>query len=630
MSLPEPARITLMGLPIDDVDRAEAVARISELIDRGGAAHVVTANLDIVRQALDDPAVRRAFESADLVVADGVPLLWMARLQRTPLRGRVNGTDVTLDLLSRLAPTKGWRVSIVGGEPGVAEGAARAAAERWGCDFTLVAAPTREEMDQSGAAIADAVVAARTDLLLLAIGGGRQERWVLEHRDRLRCTVIGVGSAIDFLAGNRARAPRLLQRLGLEWAWRLAQEPRRLWKRYLMEGPAVLIRFLRERRQAAKPAADSVRACYVMLEFPVLSQTFVVDEIAALREAGAAVMTVSMEGGPGADVVLGTVRASSLRVVAEAGLMMLIRPQSVACLFRGPLTIGYRLKLLAAARQAHRFGANVVHAHFAYRSADGAEVIGRALGKGHSFTAHAHDIFVHNHELARRLDAASQVITVCDYNRDHLVQTYGDALERKLHVVPCSTSVVGPAVAARPRDNDPVILAVGRLVPKKGFDLLIRAAAGLRTRARIVLIGDGPEEHSLRQLAQETECTIEFLGAQGRDVIASRLSEATLLCLPCRVASDGDRDSMPVVIKEAMAACLPVVATNEVGVPEMVDDGCTGILVPPEDVEELRRALDCLLSDRDLAERMGEEGRRLVEEKFDLQDQAKRLLEIFG
>lgn len=373
-----------------------------------------------------------------------------------------------------------------------------------------------------------------------------------------------------------------------------------------------------------------MNACYVLLHFPARTETFVSDEIDALRDAGAKVFTVSLEGGPGADLALCLRRARDVWTLRRVLALLAHRPRALAALLRGPLTLGYRLRLLAAAEEARRRGVDTVHAHFAYRSADGAEVIGRALGTGHSVTAHAHDIFVGNADLARRLAAARAVVTVCEYNRRHLEEMLGSAIAAKLHVIPCGTRIGERAAATEPAE--PVVLGIGRLVAKKGFDDLVAALALLpaNARPRLVLVGDGPQRGRLEALASDLGADVTFTGGLDHDATTAWLERATLFCLPCKVAGDGDRDSMPVVVKEAMAAGLAVVSTVEVGVPEMVVDGETGFLVPPGDPEALAGAIAALLADPARRRAMGDAGRRLVEARFDVRLQAKRLLEVLG
>jgi len=374
-----------------------------------------------------------------------------------------------------------------------------------------------------------------------------------------------------------------------------------------------------------------VRVAYVLLHAPGRSETFIVDERAEVAAQGAEVTTVVLEGGAGGEpgaVEVDRLSARSAAVGRDAVALVARRPQALRALMVGPLTFGLRFKLLAVARRLGHV--DVVHAHFAYRSADAAEVLGRALGCGHSFTAHAHDIFVDNAELGRRTGAARLVVTVCEYNRRWMAARYGAAAAAKIHVIPCSVRVDRP-VATTPA-ADPIVLAIARLVPKKGLDTLLDAFAKLAEPARLVIVGEGP---LAGELAAQTEALgltdrVAFVGGLDHEQAMTWYGRAAVFCLPCRIAPDGDRDSMPVVIKEAMAAGLPVVSTTEVAVPEMVDDGVTGLLVEPDDAAALAGALDRLLADPALRERMGAAGRDLVARRFDLRRQARRLLAIWG
>ena len=388
-----------------------------------------------------------------------------------------------------------------------------------------------------------------------------------------------------------------------------------------------------------------MRACYVLLRFPVPSETFVRDEIAALREAGHSVLTVSIEGGPGADLALATRRARSGWVLRRALALLARRPAAALRAWRLPaLSPGLRLKLLAAAEEARRAGVDAVHAHFAYRNADAAAVIGTALGTGHSLTAHARDIFVPSGDLASRLEAARTVVTVCRYNRDFLLARF-PRLEPKLVVIPCSTRITARVGGAgpdhhpdgadpdrRPDEGGGVVLAIGRLVEKKGFDDLLSALALTRQPCRLVLIGSGPLEGPLTGRAGSLGLSgrLTMLGELDHAGALGWLARADVFCLPCKVAADGDRDSMPVVVKEAMAAGLAVVSTREVGVPEMVEDGVTGLLVPPSDPAALAGALDRVLADPELRRAMGRAGAALVAERFDLRDQARAVAAAIG
>ncbi|MCO8126377.1 glycosyltransferase [Acidimicrobiia bacterium EGI L10123] len=369
--------------------------------------------------------------------------------------------------------------------------------------------------------------------------------------------------------------------------------------------------------------------CYVLLDYPVLSQTFVHDEIRALRDRGVDVHVVNLEGA-GGDLPLRAHRARSWWTLAHVARLLARRPQAIGALARGPLTFGFRLRLLAAAEVARRRGVRAVHAHFAYRSADAAEVIGRSLGTGHSLTAHARDLFVPEGDVSHRLRAAACVVTVCEYNRRWIEQHHGDA--GPVVVIPASTDLGRPPPPPVPRAA-PTIITVGRLVEKKGMDVVLAACARLTGRWRLVVVGDGPEEATLRRQAEALGIAdrVRFAGARDHEETIRAIAEADVFCGAYRVARDGDRDSMPVVVKEAMAAGRPVVATDVVAVGEMVDDGASGVLVPPDEPAAMAEALERLLADRCLRASMGARGRQIVEERFDLARQAERLhREVFA
>ena len=239
------SKVELMGVRFDAISLDEAVLSVQLLMGAKGLSQVVTANLDYIAQIQRDASLAETVASADLVVADGVPLLWMARWSGQRLPGRVNGTDLVVRLLQRAAE-RGWQVAFLGGEPGVAEEAARRASSRWSTPVAGVWPLPPAEVNDPAASrgVAQAVGSLGRSLILVGLGAGRQDGWIRSNRDLLgEGVVIGVGSALDFVAGTRRRAPRFFQRAGLEWLWRLGLEPGRLWRRYLLEDAPLLARF---------------------------------------------------------------------------------------------------------------------------------------------------------------------------------------------------------------------------------------------------------------------------------------------------------------------------------------------------------------------------------------------------
>lgn len=223
---------------IDVVTFAETLAAIETLVVRGRGGAVYTPNVDHIVKAETNTAFRGAYEHVSLSLADGMPLVWAAGLLGCPLPERVAGSDLLIPLLE-LAAKRRWSVYLLGGAPGSAETAAAVLAKRFGVrvagwDDCRIGT---DGSDSNGESIARAQ-AAKADLILVGLGPPKQELWIHRASDSLRPAVaLGIGAGIDFLAGRYKRAPRWMSRIGFEWAFRLVQEPRRLWRRYLIEGP---------------------------------------------------------------------------------------------------------------------------------------------------------------------------------------------------------------------------------------------------------------------------------------------------------------------------------------------------------------------------------------------------------
>jgi colanic acid/amylovoran biosynthesis glycosyltransferase len=181
----------------------------------------------------------------------------------------------------------------------------------------------------------------------------------------------------------------------------------------------------------------------------------------------------------------------------------------------------------------------------------------------------------------------------------------------------------------------PVICSIGRLIEKKGFGDLIAACGVLRNNARDFecrIIGEGPLEQELRAqiAAAGLEKLVQLTGPRTQAQIATELAGATVFVLPCRRESDGGMDNLPTVIMEAMAAGLPVISTPLAGVPEMVENGTSGELVPEQDPAALAVAIQRLIDDPQKARQLGERGRQIATEKFAIAESARQLREIFG
>jgi N-acetylglucosaminyldiphosphoundecaprenol N-acetyl-beta-D-mannosaminyltransferase len=222
---------------------AEAIERIDTLVRSKRAAIVVTPNVDHVIRAQKDQAYAELVRGADLVLADGQPIVWVSRLVGTPLKERVAGSDL-FPRLCGFAAEKGYRVFFFGGDPGAAEGARDVLQQRYpGLRVVGTCYPPYgfETDPTENRKSIEAIWAARPDILFVGLGSPKQERWIAAHMHEYGPAVsIGVGISFSFVAGHVRRAPRWMRRAGLEWLHRLWMEPRRLWKRYLVRGWAFL------------------------------------------------------------------------------------------------------------------------------------------------------------------------------------------------------------------------------------------------------------------------------------------------------------------------------------------------------------------------------------------------------
>lgn len=237
----------ILGMRVDCTHYSEAVNVIVRLSRRGASAHVCVATVHMVMEAHDDEEFRRVVNAAELVTPDGVPLVWCLRLLGLWRALRVYGPTLTPRICSA-AQSEGIRVGFYGGTEEVLERmTSRLQADFPDLDIAFRYSPpfrpaTPSEDDEIVAAIEDAGV----QILFVGLGCPKQERWMSQHRDRVSCVMVGVGAAFDFIAGVKPLAPAWMQRAGLEWLFRLASEPKRLWRRYCYHNPRFLWAFARQ------------------------------------------------------------------------------------------------------------------------------------------------------------------------------------------------------------------------------------------------------------------------------------------------------------------------------------------------------------------------------------------------
>ncbi|GAA4923115.1 WecB/TagA/CpsF family glycosyltransferase [Actinoplanes utahensis] len=265
MSIEAFDRVHLDGTGIDRITEDEVVAVVRESLARGRGGRIITPNVDILRRAAADVGVRRHLDDADLIVADGMPLIWASRLGGAPLPERVAGSSLIWSLSEGLG-RDARSVFVIGGSParsgrerdGAARAAARLAEKCPGLRIAGTISPDYgfEEDEASYAAVCARVVAARPDMVFVGLGFPKQEIVIERLRPQLPdAWFVGCGAAVNFVAGDVERAPRWMQRTGLEWAHRLGVEPRRLAGRYLRHDAPYALRLL-----AAAPRRRARRA----------------------------------------------------------------------------------------------------------------------------------------------------------------------------------------------------------------------------------------------------------------------------------------------------------------------------------------------------------------------------------
>jgi N-acetylglucosaminyldiphosphoundecaprenol N-acetyl-beta-D-mannosaminyltransferase len=233
-------RVRVGKLPIDAVDFDGALDAIDDLVAAGQGGTVFTPNVDHVVLAEDDPRLCDAYDRSSLSLVDGTPVLWASRMLGAPLPAKVSGSDLIGPLLARAAE-RNYRVYIVGGTPRAVELSRQKLARELPSLQIVGVEAGRVDVEGTtaeGQAMVERVRSARPDLVLVALGAPKQEIWSQIHREQLKPAVmIGVGGSFDFVAGIVRRSPRWMSKAGLEWLYRLMNEPRRLAGRYLLRDP---------------------------------------------------------------------------------------------------------------------------------------------------------------------------------------------------------------------------------------------------------------------------------------------------------------------------------------------------------------------------------------------------------
>ena len=392
-----------------------------------------------------------------------------------------------------------------------------------------------------------------------------------------------------------------------------------------------------------------LRVGCVVKRYPRYSETFIVNEVLQHEEAGLPIEIFALR--PVLEThfqdVLAAVRAPVTyipdKVSKAASLWKSINaarrglPDFWQALDElGDMESEDLLQAIDLALHARERGITHFHAHFGTVAATVTRLAARFARIPYTLTLHAKDIYhasVDPALMRDKLRDAAGVVTVSDYNARYLAETYGEAasaVRRIYNGLDLSRFEYAPPCA-----DSREILAVGRLVEKKGFDVLIDACRILRERGvafHCRIVGDGTERADLLSRIERMGLgdLVSLPGPLPHAALIGIFRQAALLAAPCVVANDGDRDGLPTVLLEAMALGTPCVSTAVTGIPELVRDGDTGLCVQPQNPEALADALERLLADRPLQERLSTRARRLIEREFDIRRNAARLRDLFA
>lgn len=402
--------------------------------------------------------------------------------------------------------------------------------------------------------------------------------------------------------------------------------------------------------------AGDFKVAYMMSRFPKLTETFVLYEILAVQQQGAAVelyplmrehtKVMHAEAAPLVEKAH-FLPFVSLPILRSNVRFMLKNPRA----YFGALWSGIRAtwgsvrylggivsffpKTVHMAHLMSQDGIQHIHAHFASHPAAAAYIIHRLTGIPYSFTAHGSDLHRDQHMLCEKTAEAAFVIAISGYNKDVIVQKCGENMRDRVLIVHCGVNGEVFHPRTQPKQSDHFdILCIGSLHEVKGQTYLIDACRLLRDRGMDFtchFVGGGEDLETLQ--AQVTEAgladRVRFHGQIPRTQVLDLLEAADVVAAPSVPSQDGRREGIPVAIMEAMGSAIPVVASRLSGIPELVDDGQSGILVEPRDSAGLADALERFAKDPALRQQFGQAGREKVLREFELNNNAATLIRLF-
>ena len=403
----------------------------------------------------------------------------------------------------------------------------------------------------------------------------------------------------------------------------------------------------------------SGKIAYIVSRFPHLPETFILREMISLEQLGWQIElypliiqrqeVIHQEARPWL-ARAHTVPWTSLSLL-KANLMRLFRdPRRYLSLFlravrenlHSPKFLSRALLLFPrAVWMANRFqieGINHIHAHYATHPALVAWLINQLTGISYSITVHAHDIFAEKPMLATKLQDSVFISAISEFNRKYLTDMFGAWVQQKTQIVRCG---IDPAYYGNRNGSHAdsrgslEIISIGSLQPYKGHIYLVKACRELHKRGvpfRCRIVGGGELHPLLERGIQENQLSglVELMGPRTQDEVSQLLQTANCYVQPSVITPSGKMEGIPVALMEAMASGIPVIATSISGIPELVRNGDTGWLVPPEDVEALADALEQIYNNPTEAHKRAQSGKRWVLSEFELVSNVKKLSSLFA
>ncbi|MFR9239396.1 MAG: WecB/TagA/CpsF family glycosyltransferase [Clostridium baratii] len=237
------SRIKFLNIEVDNLTMGEAVEAVDNIIQEGKSSYVVTPNVDHIVKLEKDKEFQDVYKNADLILTDGMPLIWISRFKKNPIKEKVSGSDF-FPKVCKLASIKGYKVFLLGAAEGIAAKAAKNLKEKYkGLNIVGTYSPSYgfEKKDHEIKNIIDMINKVKPDILAVGLGAPKQEKFLYKYKNELNVPIsLAIGASIDFEAGNINRAPKWMQNCGLEWFYRLCKEPKRMFKRYIIDDLKIL------------------------------------------------------------------------------------------------------------------------------------------------------------------------------------------------------------------------------------------------------------------------------------------------------------------------------------------------------------------------------------------------------